>query len=328
VQNHTFALKQKILRAITVVFLAALGLTLLFGLDGMTVRGGRHLFLAFHVAGGLLLLAACYICYSLLETKEEIKPRLVFVAFAFFVVAVPLAVDAHWYHPWMRWDAVIDKDAYVRQEIRLPTHLVISDVVHANLQIDARYEPRFEKSIRVTVNGTIITPLLMPQSNLRTLMSKGYRPFLGKPNDVDLPPPDWKLLSIPKELLLGRYIDVTISFPENDAEGYAIVYGSLPENSKTSSYYGPRPYLDASILQQVNRPVHRESLWKYETTGDIRLFDSVRLSGDAKSVYVYKDGAGSVHEDTGDLSSHPLKQSGTYNIRLQLITADGKEIII
>ena len=152
--------------------------------------------------------------------------------------------------------------------------------------------------------------------------------FLGKPNDIDLPPTDWMLLPISKQQLLGRSLDVTISFPENDAGAYAVVYGSVLRDAKTASYYGPRPYMGASMLHQVNQPVHRESLWKYQTTGDIRLFDSVHLSGDTKSVYMHRDGAGSMREETGDLSSYPLKQSGTYNIRLQLITVDGKEIII
>ena len=76
------------------------------------------------------------------------------------------------------------------------------------------------------------------------------------------------------------------------------------------------------------RPKHRESLWKYQVTGDIRLNELIKLSGKTSSVLITKGPEGVAHENRDDLSSSLFRQSGSYNIRLQLITYDGKEYIL
>lgn len=327
VQNLSFSPNKTIYRSLMVFIVMAIGFTFLFGFDGIDL-GNRYLHLGFHVLGGIILLFACYMISLVLNVNDDFISRVYFIAYSIAFICIPLTIHSHLYHPWQRWSTHINKNNFVRQKIMLPHDIDICNILHATMQIDMQYESRFKKSIVVTINGNNVEPLMSPQSRPRSLIKRGMRPYFGKLDDNQLYPQDWELLHIPKDLLMNKNLNITIKTSKKDGEAYAVLYGSLQNDRDAPGYYGPRPYLDPLMQEKVIKSFNRESIWKYQTTNDVRLYDFVPLRGNTNSDYITYGNSNEFKVLSDDLSLSPFSQTGSYNIRIQLIMKDGREILI
>jgi hypothetical protein len=262
--------------------------------------------------------------------------RMVTIALFWSVLVLPPVVHHSVYRDWQSWAVSLDEPGMqVLQRFTLPKNLTWNQVVAATVQIDLLDKDGHLDGIEVTANGSRLTDPISPANmpppfrfaaeNLSPL-SRGVD-F----NRVAVVPGMRYWLSYwinPKALADAVPLEVRISVSDGaDGNGDTWLYGDLALGD-SGTYLGPRPWLSPLLHEKGVRNLGysgRNSMWRYQAYGDMRIHGNMRLAGTATSHYQTADMVG---PQSKDLSDAVLIQDGGYRVRLQVITADGRELIL
>jgi len=253
------------------------------------------------------------------------------------LLVTPVGVHAAHYMDWYTWNVSLRSPAQeLSQTFVPPAGFDWAQVVAANLEIDARVPDGRLANLDVRVNGVPQTDLVRGDS-----MSFAYRyaiediaplqPSLDW-DQIDVAPntPIWLFYKLDPHALANAdqvVASVRLKHAPRSPEDAIQIFGELPSNHRMEML-GPRPRLlggQMKLLKSV--PFSgRNSLWRYQTYGDFRIHGGTWLEGDHTSAYLPETGAPLRTGPAADLSDAPLLQTGSYRIRLQLITRDGREL--
>lgn len=246
-------------------------------------------------------------------------------------LVLPVTVHLAHYRNWTGWSVSLDQPGkVVTQRFELPDGRDWGDVASAMVQIDVLDADGRVDDLSVQLNGRELagpmTVARMP-GMLRFAAEQLYPIHRNT---------DWRSVAVvpgmrywlsypvdPQRLADTRRVTVRLEGGKSAAS--TRIYGDLP-TAGTSP--GPRPWLSPQLYQRFGKALGdrgRNSLWRYQTEGDLRLYGDTPLAGRAVSGYTSGPGES---ERVDDLSDHLLIQSGGYRIRLQLITRDGTELVL
>lgn len=258
-------------------------------------------------------------------------------AAAVALVVLPVGVHLARYADWYSWTATLRNPAQrVVQEITLPPWLEWGQVARATLQVDARDRDGRLGHLAVRVNGErqwrwMRGPELpfhyrLAARNLGPPVNPGLH---WRALDVAPDFPQWLVYRLDPDRLRGaRRLVVTVGLdrPADGPQEYTSVAGELP-GPDPDVELGPRPWLlpeDRPYLKGF--PFSgRNSLWRYQTYGDMRIHGDTHLTGARRGAWVRGRGSAPAAGPGADLSDAPLRQTGGWRIRLQVITRDGVE---
>jgi hypothetical protein len=314
-------------------YLAADGFALLPALDPRWV----------HVAAALLftacLAAGTWRVGRLLWGGRETPWGALRLGAVVAVLALPVGVHTLHYADWYSWRTPLrDPGQRIVQGFALPPGLDWGRVAAATLQIDATDADGRLDNLEVLVNGlpqgSLIPGRLLPASYRH--VEEELAPLVRGVDwtQVDVAPglPQWLLYRLDPAWLAGTdriTVSLRLKRPARSEREVIEIGGELP-GPDPDVQLGPRPWLlpgDARRLAMV--PFRgRASYWRYQTYGDMRIHGGTRLKGTRVSAYVPEAGAEAVLGPDGDLSPAPFRQTGSYRIRLQLITTTGAELFL
>lgn len=252
------------------------------------------------------------------------------------LVAVPVGVHLGGYRDGSTWKAdLADPQQAALQVFRLPPGLDPGRVAAARLLLDVRDGDGRVDDLEVTVNGRVQRDRVGAGEMHRDLRlaAEDFAPLRrGLEWDrLDVVPGmrQWLSYRLDPALLGGGRVAVAVRptappGPSGPTELYGDAAGGDPGRDR-----GPRPWLDPEMNRRVRvlRFSGRESLYRYETYGDLRLYGG-RLAGESRSARLVRVPGAAAPEERSDLSAAPLRQTGRYRIRLQLVTTDGVEVIL
>ncbi|MBI5136220.1 MAG: hypothetical protein HZA24_02665 [Nitrospirae bacterium] len=242
-------------------------------------------------------------------------------------VTVHLARDPGWH----AWSLPLSRPGTLAvQTFLLPDGLTAEAIAVATLQLDVRDGDGRVDDLDVRLDGMPLTgpvsvaampgPLRFAAEQMTPLRQVDWRTVAVVPGMRQ-----WLTYRLPPQLLAAGAAQVSVRARAPGAD--TRLYGDLAFGNPAVAA-GPRPWIaPADLKRHARRLVHlgRDSLWRYQTEGDMRLYGGTPLSGRAQSGFVPGPG---LPKQADDLSSAPLRQGGGYRIRLQLITVDGRELIL
>lgn len=254
-------------------------------------------------------------------------------------LGLPIAVHLTWFHDWYSWKLTLKRpDQVATQVIRLPDGLDPEQVAVARLHLDILDRDGKLDNLAVAVNGERLDRFI-PGGEL----PGAYRYVVEKlaPLQPDI---DWQAVDVAPDTPMwltypldfsafspGEPLVVTVGLnrPPAHSGEFVELGGALPTGTGGVTR-GPVPWLDRKMLKKMRAvPIAgRESYWRYQTYGDMRIHRTVQLAGSSASRYVTGAGTDRERVATGDLSDDVMFQTGAYRIRLQLITRDGREVLL
>ncbi|MDH4228837.1 MAG: hypothetical protein OEW11_03705 [Nitrospirota bacterium] len=285
-----------------------------------------------HASGvaGLLLVAgmAAWRLARVLHA-DSAGPRAAAVLLLLVCVLLPLTVHALWFSDWRTFAVTLkDPGQSLEQTFTLPAGLDLGTARAITLQLDVLDRDGSAANVEVRVNHRLQHQLL-PVS----VTSPAYRQVLRgmESGGRDLYPdiPQWLTYRLDPEKLAGeRSVNVSVALAAGEVKRgqRLIVFGDLPHGSDSVGG-GPAPWIAPEDRQLVTRPLlnGRASLWRHGIYGDMRLYGITPLEGVRRSAYIPEAG---MPADTDDLSPALYRQPGAYRIHLQVITANGTEVIL
>ncbi|MFQ5508344.1 MAG: ArnT family glycosyltransferase [Leptospirillia bacterium] len=267
--------------------------------------------------------------------------RLRFAAITLLIV-LPVTVHQALYDDWRSFGLALDHPGQrVRHEITLPPGFDWGKVVTATLQIDLRDGDGRLDDLDVRINGRPARYMVKgwQHGGVIRKLAENLNPI--QPYDT------WKDLHVvpgmrfwlvyrlaPDGVIGSEKVTVTLQPERVPAPGTGSeLFGDLGAED-SGVYPGPRPWLTKAEWKMLKTIAAegRASYWRYQTRGDMRLYGGTTLSGARRSFYAPDAPPGPEAPPPAawrsDLSDAPLIQRGAYRILLQLITADGTEIIL
>jgi len=247
------------------------------------------------------------------------------------------------YGDWHTWRLTLAHPGEAAVQVfRLPRPLAPGEVGEARLLVDIRDPDGHVGNVEVRVNGVpqhgLVRAADQPGSFKHVVANLApLRPDLDW-DAVDVVPGarQWLTYVLDPAALAGIptvTVAMRLTGAPPDGGGAITLYGDAPWGDP-AAYRGPRPWVSQEAFRTLHRPRFggRASIWRYQTYGDMRLYGGGRLTGESRSAYVTLASAGPdkgpeqrARED--DLSTDPLIQTGSYRIRLQLISRDGAEVL-
>ncbi len=251
---------------------------------------------------------------------------------------LPVTVHLARYHDWHGWQVSLDRPGkVVAQRFELPDGIRWDQVLAATLQIDVLDTDGRVDDLSVRLNGRELT-VPIGVDRMPTMLRFAAEQLYPLRRDTD-----WRSVAVVPGMrswlsysINPRWLDgertVTVRLEGKGGRAPTHVYGDLPVGAADTAP-GPRPWLSPRLYQRFGGKIGgrmgdwgRNSLWRYQTEGDMRLYGGTPLAGRATSAFTPDADSGAGRTD--DLSDRPFIQSGGYRIRLQLITRDGTEWVL
>lgn len=252
------------------------------------------------------------------------------------LLAVPVGAHLGKYRDGSTWSvALADPDQAALQVFRLPPGLVPGRVAAARLLLDVRDGDGRVDDLEVSVNGRVQGDRVRAGEMHRDLRlaAEDFAPLLRGL--------DWERLEVVPGMRQWLAYRLDPALLANGTVAVAVRPTAVPGPSGPTRLYGdaawgdphdyrgPRPWLDPEVNRRLRhlRFGGRESLYRYETYGDLRLHGG-RLAGESRSTRLVHAPGAAAPVERRDLSDAPLRQTGSYRIRLQLVTTDGIEVFL
>lgn len=249
------------------------------------------------------------------------------------MLVVPIGVHLLAFHDWYTWRVKLrNRDQEVRKEFVLPTGFDWGKVSSATLQIDVWDKDGQVHRLDVRLNGERLNELVKLRSvspALRAVVLHHTPMQLADLTRTDIAPSrrTWAVYRLRPESLQGierLAVSVRLQGAQHQGANSTFIYGDLAHGDP-DQFEGPRLWGDAKLLKEGLTLQYgaRESIWRYQTYRDVRLYGNTRLIGRNESVY--REGK---RESREDLSDAFLQQNGSFRIHVQLLTKDGRELAL
>lgn len=259
------------------------------------------------------------------------------------VLVVPPVVHLARYHDWSTWRLDLRRPGQqVFQTIRLPSEVRWEEVRAATLQVDVLDPDGLADALVVLANGR---KLGSPEQNFDG--TRMWVKYMGESHAPLLRGVDWTRVHAvpgmhqwlvwpldPAAFMGRRTVTFALGLAPGATEADAMtLFGDVPAG-RYGTDPGPRVWLLPELVggPVAMPPVGRNSLRRNAMYGDMRIYGGTRLMGRSESRYLpdANDPATLRSLDAGhrDLSDAPLRQTGGFRIRLQLLTRDGRELVL
>lgn len=289
-----------------------------------------------------LFVAAWWVARAVSRETSPARGRLAFAGAAVLLV-LPVAVHLAHYGDWHTWRLTLSGPGEAAVQVfLLPRPLAPGEMARARLLVDMRDEDGRVDDLEVRVNDVpqrrLVRAARLPRSVKYVVANLApLRPDLDW-DALDVVPGmhQWLTYELDPEALAGtRTVTVSVRRTGPPGKAGAITLFGDANWGDPAAYRGPRPWLTKEEFGalKVLQFAGRASIWRYQTYGDMRLYDGGRLAGPSRSTYVTlgppgPDGRQAARLRADDLSTAPLVQAGSYRIRLQLISRDGVEVLL
>jgi hypothetical protein len=318
-----------------VVLVAGLGVfrPSAFALPGPV--GPRGQYLAFLAVLAVALAAACAVAGRRLaagDRRAGAGAALLLVG----LLLVPPVVHLARFHDWSTWRLCLDRPGPMAvQRIELPPDLGWDRVSAATLQVDvvdpdgradglvALADGRPLKGLLRGMGGSLWWLRLAAETQAPLVRGVDWDRLNAVPGMHQ-----WLVWRLDPAAFAGRRaVTFAVGLAPNATAADAVtLFGDEPAPDGTDP--GPRVWVIPELVEVplAAPPIGRAAWKRHELYGDLRIHGGTRLVGHSESRYV-PDAARPAFR-TDDLSDAPLRQTGTYRIRLQLLTRDGRELVL
>jgi len=304
--------------------------------------GPRQLYLTALAVFTLALAAACAVV-ARRAAGEGRRGAVAGAAFLVGVLVVPPVVHLARYHDWSTWRLTLSRPGQLAvQTIQLPPDVGWDDVSTATLQVDVVDPDGLADRLVVRADGRPLGSPLRGFEGRRLMVRFTAATQAPLVRDVEWPRlhavpgmHQWLVWPLDPAAFAGRRVitfEVGLA-PEATAGDAVTLFGDAPVGPDGHDP-GPRVWLLPELVQvPMSAPaVGRNAMKRHELYGDLRIHGGTHRVGTARSRYIpdaaHRAAGGPDAPAAQDLSDAPLRQTGTFRIRLQLLTKDGRELVL
>ncbi len=270
----------------------------------------------------MVLAIVLYRIFALSITLKHLS--LYAAAIPLFVIMVCGTNDALTSKTWQEWHCILfSPDQKIRQTILLPDDLNVDDYDRAALMIDMFPGGGHEYDLQVTANGEVVQRY---QGGIKSSEAKFDKKFFGlyksflfdtyklKPEDLR----QWYEIALPPHMLRDNtrlVIECSIAGSGDPRKNHVLIFGDYQTTGDSNMYIGP-------CLPRGDEDTSLAKIMPY--SGDYR-FERVTPLASKGTISDYYNGQEWQETDLADVRGI---QSGSYRIRVELISKDGSQVVL